>query len=221
MMLISRTKILAIITSMVLLTACVSIPPEAPELSTELGNRIAKIEQSHLMLLGRFFDRKKEDVDTFIQDRWVPEFAKQFFSEPAIASVWDQIVASGSKEDRLQFILRTSPTLQQKINNKRLQLIKPLEDLEQQIATRISADYSQAKSINNSITSLLLSAADVVENRDRYLAMVGVNSDEVTQIIDSTDSIVGDLLDSANNIEDKVAAAEKYKRKLKELKASL
>ena len=206
---------------MVLLTACVSIPPEAPELSTELGNRIAKIEQSHLMLLGRFFDRKKEDVDTFIQDRWVPEFAKQFFSEPAIASVWDQIVASGSKEDRLQFILRTSPTLQQKINNKRLQLIKPLEDLEQQIATRISADYSQAKSINNSITSLLLSAAEVVENRDRYLAMVGVNSDEVTQIIDSTDSIVGDLLDSANNIEDKVAAAEKYKRKLKELKASL
>ncbi|MDB4263061.1 hypothetical protein N9842_02520 [Porticoccaceae bacterium] len=221
MMLISRTKILAIITSMVLLTACVSIPPEAPELSAELGNRIAKIEQSHLMLLGRFFDRKKEDVDTFIQDRWVPEFAKQFFSEPAIASVWDQIVASGSKEDRLQFILRTSPTLQQKINNKRLQLSKPLEDLEQQIATRISADYSQAKSINNSITSLLLSAADVVENRDRYLAMVGVSSDEVTQIIDSTDSIVGDLLDSANNIEDKVAAAEKYKRKLKELKASL
>ncbi|MDB4000966.1 hypothetical protein N9451_00705 [bacterium] len=220
-MLISRTKILAIITSMVLLTACVSIPPEAPELSAELGNRIAKIEQSHLMLLGRFFDRKKEDVDTFIQDRWVPEFAKQFFSEPAIASVWDQIVASGSKEDRLQFILRTSPTLQQKINNKRLQLSKPLEDLEQQIATRISADYSQAKSINNSITSLLLSAADVVENRDRYLAMVGVSSDEVTQIIDSTDSIVGDLLDSANNIEDKVAAAEKYKRKLKELKASL
>ena len=221
MILISNTKKLVIITSMVLLTACVSIPPEAPELSTELGNRIAKIEQSHLMLLGRFFDRKKEDVDTFIQDRWVPEFAKQFFSEPAIASVWDQIVASGSKEDRLQFILRTSPTLQQKINNKRLQLIKPLEDLEQQIATRISADYSQAKSINNSITSLLLSAAEVVENRDRYLAMVGVNSDEVTQIIDSTDSIVGDLLDSANNIEDKVAAAEKYKRKLKELKASL
>ena len=221
MMLISNTKKLVIITSMVLLTACVSIPPEAPELSAELGNRIAKIEQSHLMLLGRFFDRKKEDVDTFIQDRWVPEFAKQFFSEPAIASVWDQIVASGSKEDRLQFILRTSPTLQQKINNKRLQLSKPLEDLEQQIATRISADYSQAKSINNSITSLLLSAAEVVENRDRYLAMVGVSSDEVTQIIDSTDSIVGDLLDSANNIEDKVAAAEKYKRKLKELKASL
>ena len=30
-----------------------------------------------------------------------------------------------------------------------------------------------------------------------------------------------DVLDSANNIEDKVAAAEKYKRKLKELKASL
>ena len=221
MMLVNSTKKLSIITLMLLMAGCVSIPPEAPELSAELGNRIARIEQSNLSLLTRYFDRKKEDVDNFIQDKWVPEFAKQFFSEPAIANVWDQIVASGSKEDRLQFILRTSPTLQQKINDKRLQLIKPLEDLEQRIARKISADYSQAKSINNSITSLLLSASKVVENRDRYLAMVGVSSDQVTQIIDSTDSIVSDLLENANNIEDRVAAAEKYKRKLEELRASL
>lgn len=150
----------------------------------------------------------------------MPEFANQFFTEPAIADVWNRIVASGSKSDRLQFILRTSPTLQQKINHKRLELIQPLENLEQRIASKISAEYSQAKAINNSITSLLLSASEVVENRDRYLTMVGVSGDDVTQIIDTTDSIVSNLLETADNLDDKVAGAKKYRRKLEELRAS-
>lgn len=220
-MLIQKTKKILIIAAVICMSACVSIPPEAPELSAELGNQIAKIEQANLTLLQRYFDRKKQDVDNFIQNEWVPEFANQFFTEPAIADVWDQIVASGSKSDRLQFILRTSPTLQQKINRKRLQLIQPLESLERRIAAKISAEYSQAKAINNSITSLLLSASEVVENRDRYLAMVGVSSDDVTQLIDTTDSIVSDLLEAANDLDDKVAGAEKYRRKLEELTASL
>ena len=204
-----------------LMMACVSIPPEAPELSAQLGNRIAAIEQSNLTLLERYFDRKKQDVDEFIQNEWVPEFANQFFAEPAIANVWDQVVASGNKQDRLMFILKTSPKLQQKINQKRVELIQPLEVLEQRIETKLTADYAQAKAINNSITGFLLSASKVVENRDRYLEMVGVTDDEITQFIDKTDAIVADLLESSHDIEGKVAKGEKYLRKINELRDSL
>ena len=201
--------------------ACVSIPPEAPELSAQLGNRISAIEQSNLTLLHRYFDRKKQDIDDFIQNEWVPEFANQFFVEPAIANVWDQIVASGNKQDRLKFILKTSPKLQQKINQKRVELIQPLEVLEQRIETKLTAEYAQAKAINNSITGFLLSASKVVENRDRYLEMVGVSSDEITQFIDTTDVIVGDLLKTSQNVEGKVAKGEKYLRKINELRDSI
>jgi hypothetical protein len=166
-----------LITISLLMTACVSIPPEAPELSAQLGNRISAIEQSNLTLLHRYFDRKKQDVDEFIQNEWVPEFANQFFAEPAIANVWDQVVAGGNKQDRLKFILKTNPKLQQKINQKRVELIQPLEVLEQRIETKLKADYAQAKAINNSITGFLLSASKVVENRDRYLEMIGVTDD--------------------------------------------
>jgi hypothetical protein len=201
--------------------ACVSIPPEAPELSAQLGNRISAIEQSNLTLLHRYFDRKKQDVDEFIQNEWMPEFANQFFSEPAIATVWDQVVASGSKQDRLQFILKTSPKLQQRINQKRVELIHPLEVLEQRIETKLTADYAQAKAINNSITGFLLSASKVVENRDRYLEMVGVTSDEITQFIDKTDSIVVDLLQNYQDLEGQVTKGEKYLQKINELRASI
>jgi hypothetical protein len=221
MYLFKKLRQLCLISTSLLMMACVSIPPEAPELSAQLGNRISAIEQSNLTLLHRYFDRKKQDVDQFIQNEWVPEFANQFFSEPAIATVWDQVVASGSKQDRLQFILKTSPKLQQKINQKRVELIHPLEVLEQRIETKLTADYAQAKAINNSITGFLLSASKVVENRDRYLEMVGVTSDEITQFIDKTDSIVADLLQNSQDLEGKVTKGEKYLQKINELRASI
>ena len=143
------------------------------------------------------------------------------FWESAIANVWDQIVASGNKQDRLKFILKTSPKLQQQINQKRVELIQPLEVLEQRIETKLTADYAQAKAINNSITGFLLSASKVVENRDRYLEMVGVDSDEITQLIDTTDIIVSDLLQKSQNIEGKVAKGENYLRKINELRNSI
>ena len=151
----------------------------------------------------------------------MPEFANQFFAEPAIANVWDQVVTSGNKQDRLKFILKTSPKLQQKSNQKRVELIQPLEVLEQRIETKLKADYAQAKAINNSITGFLLSASKVVENRDRYLEMVGVTDDEITEFIDRTDAIVADLLESSHDIEGKVAKGEKYLRKINQLRDSL
>ena len=100
-------------------------------------------------------------------------------------------------------------------------MIQPLEILEQRIEAKLTADFAQAKAINNSITGFLLSASKVVENRDRYLEMVGVSSDEFTQLIDSTDAIVADLLQNSQEIEEKVAKGEKYLRKINELRNSI
>ena len=221
MQMFKKLRQLTLIVASLSMLACVSIPPEAPQLSTQLGNRIAAIEESNLTLLHRYFDRKKQDVDQFIQNEWVPEFANQFFSDPAIARVWNQVVASGNSEDRLKFILKTSPKLQQRINQKRVELIQPLEILEQRIETKLTADYAQAKAINNSITGFLLSASKVVENRDRYLEMAGVSNDEITQMIDKTDSIVSDLLVKSKDLQGKIAKGEEYLQKINELHTSL
>jgi len=115
----------------------------APELSAELGKRISAIEDSNVTLLKRFFDQKRREVDKFIEDEWVPEFAEQFFSDQAILAAWDTIVKEDDKKQRLTFLVITGPKLQKKINKKRLELIQPLDDLERRIEKQIRYSASE------------------------------------------------------------------------------
>jgi hypothetical protein len=206
---------------MVLLVGCATIPPEAPELSTELGNRINAIQDANLTLLHRFFDLKRGDVDRFIQNEWVPAFAEEIFSDPKMKTTWDTIVKENNPADRLKFLVITGPKLQERINKKRTELISPLDDLERRIEQEIRDEYEQARSINNSITSFLLSASKVAENRNRYLEIAGVTDAKVGQTIDKVNDAVGDLLSSGKEAKDKITKAEEYLTKLREIRESL
>ncbi|GAB2188416.1 hypothetical protein MAH1_00220 [Sessilibacter sp. MAH1] len=215
---IIKTTLLSIF---VLTGGCASIPPEAPELSAELGRRISAIEDANITLLKRFFDQKRREVDKFIEDEWVPDFANQVFSNPAIANAWQIIVREDDPQQRLMFLISTGPKLQQKINEKRLELIQPLDDLERRIETKIRDEYIQARALNNSITSFLLSASEVAENRNRYLELVGVSDDSLGQLIDKTDDAVTDLLDKATDVKNKVTRAENFLEKVREIRDSI
>ena len=206
---------------MVLMVGCATIPHEAPELSVELGNRINAIQEANLTLLHRFFDLKRGDIDRFIQNEWVPTFAEEIFSDPRMKKTWDTIVAENKPSDRLKFLVTTGPKLQERINKKRTELINPLDDLERRIEQEIRDEYEQARAINNSITSFLLSASKVTENRNRYLEMAGVTDEEVGHTIDKVNDAVSDLLSSVKGAEDKATKAEKYLTKLREIRDSL
>ncbi len=178
-----------------LITAsCASIPREAPELSAELGNRISAIEDAHIALLRGFFDEKRNRVDRFVSEQWVPTFTDEFFSQPRMEEVWDEIVRSDNKQDRLEFLVRISPKLQAKISAKRAELVQPLDDLERLMERRLRDEYEQARAINNSITSFLFSASKVAESRDRYLNLVGASDERIATAIDDVDSAVSLLL---------------------------
>lgn len=203
------------------LMGCVSVPSEAPELSAELGKRISAIEDSNIMLLKRFFDQKRKEVDSFIEKEWVPEFANQFFTNDTISSAWDTIVQENDKNQRLIFLIKTGPKLQEKINEKRLELIQPLDELERHIEAKIRNEYIQLRAINNSITSMLSSASKVDENRSRYLEMAGVTDESVGRLIDKTDDAVTDLVGKANDVQDNVARGEEFLSKLRQIRNSI
>jgi len=210
-----------ILAGLLVLTGCASIPSEAPELSAELGKRISAIEDSNITLLERFFDQKREEVDRFIEDEWVPEFAKQFFSNETISRAWDTIVREDDREQRLLFLVKIGPKLQERINNKRLELIRPLDELERRIEREVRSEYDQARAINNTITSFLMSSSKVTESRVRYLEMVGISDDKIGDLISETDSAVSNLLGKANDARDKVGRAEEFLDKVREIKESI
>lgn len=212
---------LSLATVALALSACASIPPEAPELSGQLGNRITAIEVAHTRLVEQFFAEKRRRVDDFVQEVWVPTFAAEFFGDPQVDKVWKEVVASNNSKDRLHFITLVGPRLQEKINRKRLELVKPLEDLEREVKSKLKIEYDQARGINNTLTSFLQSAAKVEANRKRYLEMLGVTDKQVDKFIDETDEAVSDLVGKAKGIQDKVKEGEAFVNKIKSIAAKV
>ncbi len=204
-----------------LFAGCANIPSEAPTLSSELGKRIESLEAANIRLLNRFFEQKRKDIDTFIEHEWLPTFSNEFFRRPKIANAWNTVVRENDNTQRAKFLMMVGTSLQERINQKRIELIRPLDELERQIEHSLKNEYAQAKAINNSVTSFLLSASKVAENRNRLLAKAGVTEEKISKVIDKTDEIVTKLLDGAKMADEKLEIAEEYKEKIMELKNSL
>jgi len=193
---------------------CASIPPEAPELSAQLGSRIAAMEGAHFRLLDSYFNEKRAKVDEFVQETWIPIFAKEFFEDQEMASMWNEVVASGDSRDRLRFLTMMGPKLLTLFDNKRKELIRPLDLLEQSIQAKIKAEYEGMYAVNNTLTSFLYSASKVEENRKRYLGVAGVTDSAFDKAVKDTDKAVEFLLSAgpkADQVTDQVAG---YKRQL-------
>lgn len=201
-----------------LFIGCTNIPPEAPELSVELGNRITAIEQANLTLLNRFFDLKRKEVERYIDEKWFPRHAKKLFTSKNMQSMWNTVVRENNPEQNLRFLLRIAPILQEDINKQRQEMMDPLNDLEKRIERELKREYNQAKSINNSITSFLFSASKVSENRDRYFQMLGIENDKIGDTIDKIDSSVSGLLSTGTNVSEEV---DKYLSQLESIQNSI
>ncbi|MBE9469311.1 MAG: hypothetical protein IMY72_13470 [Bacteroidetes bacterium] len=216
----TTTKLLFIF-SVFLICSCATIPKQAPSLSEELGIKINSLEKSHINLLHSFFNQKRKVVDEFIVKEWVPAFTEEFFTNQTIKDAWEEIASSSNKEDRTKFLTMLTPKLQNKINSKRIELIKPLDDLERELEHKIRNEYNIARSINNSLTGFLYSASKVDENRKRYLEMLGVSDDKINNTLSKTDNLVNQLVKQGNVALEKEQQIEAYLKQLKKINTDL
>jgi hypothetical protein len=214
-------KYLSFLFLLLFLGSCATIPKEAFVLSEELGNKINTIEKSHISLLHSFFDQKRALVDSFMLKKWVPVFAKSLFNDPLIKEFWKEIVKSDDDLDKLRFITTLGPGIVDKISQKRLELIQPLDALEKDIEYKIRNEYEIARSINNSLTSFLYNASKIEENRNRYLNMLGITDDAMNNILTKTDNIVKELVTVGENVMDKEMTVESYLEKIKQLRGNI
>jgi hypothetical protein len=217
----NTTRTTATILVSTILAACASIPGEAPELSAQLGTRISAMENAHQRLLQDYFKAKRHQVDEFIQEAWVPAFAQEFFNDPAITQAWNEVVASRKDSERLKFMLVVAPALQAKINNKRTELMQPLDALELAIAGKLTGEYDGMRAINSTLTAFLQSAADVEANRKRYLELAGINDSILESFIDETDQAVAALVSGTGDLGQKVEHAKRFESRLQELVRSV
>ena len=199
---------LYLIIFVVSLFSCASIPREAPVLSQQLNTEIQELENSHLGLVHSFFELKRKNAKEYINTVWLPLFAEKYFKQQDISNMWNLVVNEGSPEDRLQFILATAPALQEEINLQQEKMIAPLDKLEYKLEQALKEKYTNARSINNTITSFLFSASKIDENRQRYLNMIGVSDDKISKTINKTALITEKMLNTANSVDNRYDAIQ-------------
>ncbi|MBI6121172.1 hypothetical protein [Salegentibacter maritimus] len=188
------------------LVSCASIPREAPVLSQQLNTEIQELENSHLGLVHSFFELKRKNAKDYINTVWLPLYAEKYFRQQDISNMWNMVVNEGSPEDRLQFILATAPALQEEINLQYETMIAPLDKLEYKLEQALKEKYTNARSINNTITSFLFSASEIDENRQRYLNMIGISDDKISKTINETALITEKMLNTANSVDSRYNA---------------
>lgn len=199
------------------LSACVSVPPEAPALSEQLGIRLSEIEAAHLRLVEDFFTEKRERVDDYIDAVWVPTFAREFFDDPVNQDIWDDVVASDNPTDRVIFLMMVGPALQKNINAQRQQLVAPLNTLEREVTRQLRTEYVDTRAINQSLTAYLHTASEIGENRQRYLDKLGLDETRFDDFIDQADSAVTALVDRTDLIRDHASGIQDYQQSFKAL----
>ena len=214
----SRFVSLALIGLLALgMSACASIPAQAPELSNELGSRLQALESAHLALLHHYMDERRARVNEFVNHEWTPTFTREFFSDPEMQAAWNQVVQSGSEEDRSGYLLNVAPALMEEISTKRNEMLLPIYKIERELEQRLREDYSQAKAINTALTSFLSSATEVEKTRRDYLSRAGVDEGALRDFVADMDSTVNDLAVKKGQAADAYRTTQDYLARMKEI----
>lgn len=189
------------------ISGCASIPAEAPQLSAEVGNRLQEFERAHVAMLHALMDERRADVDAFLQNEWLPTLSANLMANPAIRDVFN-IAAdrSLSDADRITAMNILGTEVQAAINAKRRELMAPVDALERELERRLRDEYQVARYMNNHVTSFLLSAAEVAELRDRYLAEIGVDQSAVRVAVDETNVVIEQLKNRRVGVDERTDA---------------
>lgn len=213
---VSRLFTLLLLSAMTCgICACASIPAEAPVLSDELGHRLQALESAHLALLHHYMEERRARVNEFVDHEWIPTFTHEFFSDPEMQAAWSQVVQSGSEEDRSGYLLNVAPALMEEISAKRNEMLLPLYEIERQLEGGLREDYIQAKAINTALTSFLISASEVAQTRQNYLARAGVDEEALRDFVAKMDDTVNDLVQRKGQAADAYQTTQDYLARMK------
>lgn len=183
---------IALVVTVAALAGCAAVPHEAPALSAELGGRIKESRTAHEEVVRLYMNEKRAAVDRFVVSEWIPVFARNVFDRDPVRREWNAIVQSNDPVARLDFIKTLGPVLQAQINDKRSELIAPLDALERAVLRSLDEHYDEMQAMNATLTGLLASGAKASDTQQTILRGLGAESrlpdalqkaDEVTALL--------------------------------------
>jgi len=184
---------LSILTCLVFLSACASIPKETILLSQALGEDLILLHVSHRNSIEIYYSKIYSDINSFIDEVYVP-FIIHYVLKNELeaynrdeASLYRSIEIAGKVEgkEEAEKALKEMTDFQyaahKQIEKKRKELLTPIKAQEKEILSSIDQAYKNAIYANSTITGYLKSIKKVKEAQQEALKFIGLsNSDFIT-----------------------------------------
>lgn len=181
--------LICIILMEIILDSCANVPPEAVQLSYELTTMIRSAQTSHIAMLNQYIQERKQRVNDFMNQVWIPRFMENFMADPLVKSDIASAVDSITKAKIYKEMLVDAS---EKINNQRDTLMRVVENIAIALHEAIAEHYGQMAAINQALTANISSAAKVTEVRERLLSSLNVDMKTLIPI-----NRVNDILENA------------------------
>lgn len=194
-------------------SACVHVPPEAPELSAEVSNRILEIKQAHLNLVDLYFSEKRQTVEDFLIYEWAPPYIEKLLQGRDVAADWNKACSSApeNKDAATDFLIDFSSALHEDMEAKRTELLAPLSEVESALKDNLEKEYGVALNMSNTLTVFLMKTATLDQTRSQMLEDIGIQEHKLTSAMHKVDSAVAQATKSAEELEESLP---KYKESI-------
>jgi len=178
----------ALAVASVLLTGCARIPRESVELSDRIGGGITGEHRAYVALVNLYFDQKRELIDQWIEQKYLPTF---------VANVRAELKAAGRDPD--VFNEELTVKLMRRVTQRRNEMQADLEKTRHALLDKVEANHALLRDANLQLTALLKSAADVQDSHSTLAAAL-TNSRRGTIDFAGIDKKLTEYLETAGNL---------------------
>ncbi|WP_298424558.1 hypothetical protein [uncultured Kordia sp.] len=177
------------------IVSCASIPASTATLSQEVITEANEMHQLNIALINKLFDERKDKVDDFINNQYIPAFTKNFQAK---------IPAGTDVSAELPNILKSVMPV---INKKRDSFHNVLDAQRQNMITSLNSTYADYQQASAALQNLISSAVKLKQSESNTLAQIqkltgtNINVGKIQNHLDS-------LLIKTGNGFDKLLKAE-------------
>lgn len=194
---IARMLILSLaISSAIFVVGCASVPKESVELSYVIGNDLEALHQSYKILISRYFESLRREINGAIDRVFIPVYINDFVKSGTLVEK--------VKAERYDLVEAWARIAARAIDKERIERIAPIDKAEMDLLLIVNDAFYKAIRANASITAHLVSLRKVQEVQDQVL--------ESLNLKDVRDKINNALIDAS----DKTAEITKEIQKLNE-----
>lgn len=192
MKLIVKSFIVIIIGTII--SSCASIPASTATLSEEVISEAAAMHKLNIALVNQLFDERKDKVNDFINNQYIPTFVKNFEAK---------IPPNVDVKAELPNILKSVMPV---ISRKRDSLHTLLDNQRNQILTSLNDSYSNYQRASGTLQNLITSAVKLKQSEANTLAQIesltktNLNVNKIENHLDSLLIKTGNGFDKLLNV---------------------